>query len=94
MASNQWIKRELYKYGFTKKETSLSYKLMITELEYKIAQKIKNATHVSYALQIFKERVANLKKRYGTEILYSIIAKDPSVESGTLVTVRIPLKSF
>ena len=58
------------------------------------SSKNKNATHVSYALQIFKERVANLKKRYGTEILYSIIAKDPSIESGTLVTVKIPLKSF
>lgn len=58
------------------------------------SSKNKNAAHVSYALQIFKERVANLKKRYGTEILYSIIAKDPSIESGTLVTVKIPLKSF
>lgn len=58
------------------------------------SSKNKNATHVSYALQIFKERVANLRKRYGTEILYSILAKDPSVESGTLVTVKIPLKSF
>ena len=58
------------------------------------SSKNKNATHVSYALQIFKERVANLRKRYGTEILYSILAKDPSIESGTLVTVKIPLKSF
>lgn len=58
------------------------------------SSKNKNAAHVSYALQIFKERVANLKKRYGTEILYSIIAKDPSIQSGTLVTVKIPLKSF
>ncbi len=58
------------------------------------SSKNKNATHVSYALQIFKERVANLRKRYDTEILYSILAKDPSIESGTLVTVKIPLKSF
>jgi len=50
--------------------------------------------HVSYALQIFKERVANLKKTLGTEILYSI-GNGGIVENqnpGTLVTVKLPLK--
>jgi tetratricopeptide (TPR) repeat protein/two-component sensor histidine kinase len=50
--------------------------------------------HISYALQIFKERVANLKKTLGTEILYRIensgIVENQNL--GTLVTVKLPLK--
>lgn len=79
---------------FYKEETFLVIQVDDNGAGIHDSSKNKNATHVSYALQIFKERVANLKKRYGTEILYSIIAKDPSIESGTLVTVKIPLKSF
>lgn len=53
-----------------------------------------NENHVSYALHIFKERVANLKKTSGTEIFYSIGKKDISGKenTGTLVTVKLPLK--
>jgi len=79
---------------FYKEETFLVMQVDDNGAGIHDSSKNKNAAHVSYALQIFKERVANLKKRYGTEILYSIIAKDPSIESGTLVTVKIPLKSF
>lgn len=79
---------------FYKEETFLVIQVDDNGAGIHDSSKNKNATHVSYALQIFKERVANLKKRYGTEILYSIIAKNPSIESGTLVTVKIPLKSF
>lgn len=51
--------------------------------------------HVSYALQIFKERVANLKKIYGMDISYGIGNKHISgkVNPGTLVMVKLPLKS-
>lgn len=44
--------------------------------------------HVSYALQIFKERIANLKRMYGMEIKYEIVNKNP----GTLVKVSLPDK--
>lgn len=49
--------------------------------------------HVSYALQIFKERVANLKNTSGAEIFYHIEKGkvDKSRNPGTLVTVKIPL---
>jgi len=51
-------------------------------------------THVSYALQIFKERVANLKKTVGAEIIYHIGNREPAdaKNPGTLVTVKLPLK--
>jgi tetratricopeptide (TPR) repeat protein len=50
--------------------------------------------HVSYALQIFKERLANLKKTYGMDISYSIENKDilGKINPGTLVMVKLPLK--
>ncbi len=51
------------------------------------------STHVSYALQIFRERVANLKKKYGTAITYNITDKSRENGSGTLVTVKLPLKT-
>jgi tetratricopeptide (TPR) repeat protein len=50
--------------------------------------------HVSYALQIFKERIANLKKSSGINISYKIgnivVAEDQN--QGTVVTVLLPLK--
>jgi len=53
-----------------------------------------NGTHVSYALQIFKERVTNLKKTSGAEIYYHVGPRKQSSElnPGTLVTVMLPLK--
>jgi tetratricopeptide (TPR) repeat protein len=50
--------------------------------------------HVSYALQIFKERVANLKKTSGSAISYRIDVREPSNKQnpGTSVTVTLPLK--
>lgn len=50
--------------------------------------------HISYALQIFKERVANLKRNLGLEIFYTITDKSLTDEqnSGTLVTVKLKLK--
>ena len=49
--------------------------------------------HVSYAIQIFEERVQNLRKTFGTEISYRIENKRTLVEisSGTLVTVMLKL---
>jgi sensor histidine kinase YesM len=50
--------------------------------------------HVSYALQIFEERIANLKKSSGINISYKIgnivVAEDQN--QGTVVTVLLPLK--
>jgi LytS/YehU family sensor histidine kinase len=53
-----------------------------------------NNQHISYALQIFKERAANLKKTMGTEISYTISNKGlANVKNhGTLVTVKLSLK--
>jgi tetratricopeptide (TPR) repeat protein len=50
--------------------------------------------HISYALQIFKERVINLKRNFGLEISYNIIDKRlvGNQNSGTLVTVKLTLK--
>lgn len=55
----------------------------------------KKESHVSYALQIFQERVANLKRMYGTGISYRIEEKDPgaTVNPGTRVTVYLPLNN-
>jgi LytS/YehU family sensor histidine kinase len=54
----------------------------------------KKDNHVSYALQIFKERIANLKKTDGPDISYHIGNRKPddSQNPGTLVTVKLPLK--
>lgn len=54
----------------------------------------KRGKHVSYAMQIFKERVDNLKKVLGTDILYHIGTRksDEDQCGGTVVTVRLPLK--
>lgn len=59
-----------------------------------ISQKERNKDHISYALQIFKERVAILKKSLGTKIFYRIESKTVSESqiSGTIVTVVLPLK--
>ena len=50
-------------------------------------------SHISYALQIFKERMANLKKLSGIEIEYHIVNKGDSEANGhgTLVSVKIPI---
>lgn len=50
--------------------------------------------HISYALQIFKERVANLKRNFGLDIFYSITDKSliDKQNSGTLVIVKLKLK--
>lgn len=50
--------------------------------------------HISYALQIFRERVENLKRMSGTEVFYSIESTNSKNIGtfGTLVTVRLPLK--
>ncbi len=50
--------------------------------------------HISYALQIFRERVENLKRMSGTEVFYSIESKNSENVGtfGTRVTVRLPLK--
>jgi tetratricopeptide (TPR) repeat protein len=55
-----------------------------------------NTKHISYALQIFKERVANLKKTLGIEIFYTISNRGlANVKNhGTLVTVKLPLKEL
>ncbi len=55
---------------------------------------LKKENHVSYALQIFKERVANLKKTVGGEVYYHIGNRKPANEKnpGTLVTVKLPFK--
>ena len=49
--------------------------------------------HVSYAIQIFEERVQNLRKTFGTEISYRVENKRNLDESssGTLVTVMLKL---
>jgi tetratricopeptide (TPR) repeat protein len=49
--------------------------------------------HVSYAIQIFEERVENLRKTFGTEISYRIENKRTlaKISSGTLVTVMLKL---
>ncbi len=54
----------------------------------------KKGNHISYALQIFKERVANLRKNFGLEIFYTITDKHlvDGQNSGTLVTVNLTLK--
>jgi len=54
----------------------------------------KKENHVSYALQIFKERVANLKKTTGADVFYHIGSREPADEKnpGTLVTLKLPLK--
>lgn len=54
----------------------------------------KKENHVSYALQIFKERASNLKKTSGAEIVYHIGNGNVGEEQnqGTLVTVKLPLK--
>jgi tetratricopeptide (TPR) repeat protein len=54
-----------------------------------------NTKHISYALQIFKERVSNLKKSRGIEISYTILNKGLAnvKNTGTLVTVKLLLKS-
>ncbi len=54
---------------------------------------VQNENHISYSLQIFKERVANLKKTFGTKIFYSIVNKGSELQqnTGTLVTVKLPL---
>jgi sensor histidine kinase YesM len=53
----------------------------------------KRENHVSYALQIFEERIANLKKSSGINISYKIgnkgVAEDQN--QGTVVTVLLPL---
>ena len=50
--------------------------------------------HQSYALQIFKERIFNLKKTMGIEVDYCITSKsiEMNQNSGTLVTVKLPLR--
>lgn len=55
----------------------------------------KTENHVSYALQIFKERVATLNKTLGIEIAYSIGNKKLSenLNPGTIVVVKLPLKT-
>jgi hypothetical protein len=54
-----------------------------------------NIKHISYALQIFKERVANLMKSQGIEISHTISNKGLAnvKNTGTLVTVKLLLKS-
>ena len=54
-----------------------------------------NTKHISYALQIFKERVANLKKSQGIEISYTISNKGLAnvKNTGTLVTVKLMLNA-
>ena len=50
--------------------------------------------HTSYALRIFEERVANLKRTTGAEVDYHIGKRAVSDEQnpGTMVTVKLPLK--
>ncbi len=57
------------------------------------AEKSARPQHNSYALQIFKERVAILKKSYNIEVQYSIETKKDNGKqpSGTLVTIKIPV---
>lgn len=52
-------------------------------------------SHISYALQIFKERITNLKKSSGMDISYQIGSKGATGDQhqGTVVTVLLPLKS-
>lgn len=54
----------------------------------------KSENHVSYALQIFKERVENLKKAFGADIVYHIGNRKSGKDqcTGTVVTVKLPLK--
>ena len=54
-----------------------------------------NNQYISYALQIFRERIANLKKTMGTKIFYTISNKglDNVKNHGTLVTVKLLLKT-
>ncbi len=54
----------------------------------------KRENHVSYALQIFEERIANLKKSSGMDISYKIGNKGVTEDQnrGTVVTVLLPLK--
>ncbi len=69
-------------------------KITVTDNGKGIEKGEQKENHVSYALQIFKERVANLKKTSGTDIFYSI-GNSGIVENqnlGTLVTVKLPLK--
>jgi LytS/YehU family sensor histidine kinase len=54
----------------------------------------KRENHTSYALRIFEERVANLKRTIGAEV-YSHIGKravSDEQNPGTRVTVKLPLK--
>lgn len=50
--------------------------------------------HISYALQIFRERVDNLKRASGIEISHRIENRNsgPDQQKGTLVTVVLPLR--
>mgnify|MGYP001806106053 CR=1 FL=1 len=54
----------------------------------------KRENHTSYALRIFEERVANLKRTTGAEVYYHIGKRAVSDEQnpGTMVTVKLPLK--
>jgi tetratricopeptide (TPR) repeat protein len=54
----------------------------------------KRENHTSYALRIFEERVANLKRTTGAEVYYHIGKRAFSDEQnpGTQVTVKLPLK--
>lgn len=54
----------------------------------------KRENHVSYALQIFEERIANLKKSSGINISYKIGNQGVTEghNRGTVVTVLLPLK--
>lgn len=54
----------------------------------------KKENHTSYALRIFEERVANLKRTTGAEVYHHIGKRAVSDEQnpGTRVTVKLPLK--